>query len=325
MPVMTLADLAKRMDPSGKVAKIVESLNETNEILDDMMWQEGNLPTGHRTTIRTGLPSVTWRLLNYGVQPGLSTTKQITDACGMLAGLSELDKRLVDLDNNTAELRASEDRGFLEAMNQGVAQTLFYGDTRDNPERFVGLAPRFNDPSADVGENMLDGGGTGSTNTSVWLCVWGDQSGYGIVPKGSKAGWQHKDYGEVMLEDKDGGKYPGYRSWFEWDCGLTVKDWRYFVRICNVDVDELTKDASAGADLIDLMVQALEIPPGLRAGKAAFYCNKTIRSFLRRQIRNDGNVNLTLDTVEGRRVLAFDEVPVRRCDQLLNTEASISF
>jgi len=322
--VFTLSDLAKRLDPQGKVAKIVEALNETNEILDDMMWREGNLPTGHRTTIRTGLPGVTWRVLNYGVQPSTSKTKQVTDACGMLAGISEIDKALVDLDNNTAELRASEDRTFLESMNQELAKTLFYGDTRDYPERFVGLAPRFSDPTADVGENMLNGGGTGSDNTSVWLVVWGDQSSYGIIPKGSKAGWQHKDYGEVMLEDDSGGKYPGYRSWFQWDAGLTVKDWRYVVRICNIDVSALTKDASAGADLIDLMVQALEMPPGLKAGRPAFYCNKTIRSFLRRQIRNDGNVNLTLDNVEGKRVLAFDEVPVRRCDQILNTEAAIT-
>ena len=56
---LTLADWAKRVDPDGKTSAIVEMLNETNEILDDMIWAEGNLPTGHRTTIRTDLPSVT--------------------------------------------------------------------------------------------------------------------------------------------------------------------------------------------------------------------------------------------------------------------------
>jgi len=49
----TLAEWAKRLDPDGKVAKIVEILNQTNEILMDMMFVEGNLPTGHRTTVRT--------------------------------------------------------------------------------------------------------------------------------------------------------------------------------------------------------------------------------------------------------------------------------
>ena len=72
--VLTLADWAKRLDPDGKVPAIVEMLSQTNEVLADMLFKEGNLPTGERTTIRTGLPSVYWRLLNQGVAPSKSTT-----------------------------------------------------------------------------------------------------------------------------------------------------------------------------------------------------------------------------------------------------------
>ena len=78
---LTLADWAKRLDPQGKVPSIVELLAQTNEILQDMLWVEGNLPTGHRTTVRTGLPTVAWRLLNNGVQPSKSTTAQIDEQC----------------------------------------------------------------------------------------------------------------------------------------------------------------------------------------------------------------------------------------------------
>lgn len=127
---LTLADWAKRTDPNGKVDKIVELLSQTNEILTDMMFVEGNLPTGHRTTVRSGLPSATWRLLNYGVQPSKSTTVQVTDSCGMLETYAEVDKSLADLNGNTAEFRLSEDRAFIEGMNQQMAQTLFYGDMR---------------------------------------------------------------------------------------------------------------------------------------------------------------------------------------------------
>ena len=70
----TLADVARRMDPDGKIDTIVEILNETNEILEDATMIEGNLPTGHRTTIRTGLPTPTFRKLYGGVQPTKSTT-----------------------------------------------------------------------------------------------------------------------------------------------------------------------------------------------------------------------------------------------------------
>lgn len=321
----TLIDLARRLDPGGKVDKIAELLNQTNEILTDMQWKEGNLLTGEKTTIRTGLPDVTWRKLNYGVQPSKSVTAQITDACGMLEAYAEVDKALADLNNNTAEFRMSEDRAFLESMNQSLATTLFYGDTGVNPERFVGLAPRYNLTTAATGANIISGGGSGATNTSVWLVTWDPLIAYGIYPKGSTGGWQHKDLGEQTLFDSatPAGRFQGYRTHYKWDCGLTVRDWRYIVRIANIDVTTLTKNAASGADLIDLMTQALEVPPN-SMGRRAFYVNGRIKSFLRRQINNKAVYQLTLDTTGGKEVLNFSGVPVRRVDQILNTESTVS-
>src|SRR5690554_1339340 len=186
----TLLDLAKRMDPDGKIPTIVEILNETNEILLDMSWVEGNLPTGHRTVVRTGIPAPTWRKLYGGVQPTKSTTAQITDTCGMLEAYAEVDKALADLNGNTASFRLSEDRAFIEGMNQEFASTLFYGNEGTEPEAFTGFAPRFNDQAALNGGNILTSAATpdGNDNTSIWLVVWGANTVHGIYPKGSKAG-----------------------------------------------------------------------------------------------------------------------------------------
>ena len=319
---LTLADWAKRTDPGGRIDKVVDILNETNEILDDMLWVEGNLPTGHRTTVRTGLPSAAWRILYKGVQPSKSTTTQVDDACGMLEAYAEVDKKLADLNGNRAEFRMSEDRAFIEAMNQEMASTLFYGNPVANPERFLGLAPRYNDLSADNGENILTGGGSGSDNTSVWLVAWSQNTCHGIFPKGSKAGLQHEDLGQVTLHDDEGGLFEGYRTHYQWDCGLSLRDWRYAVRVANIDVSDLSGETPA--DLIDLMSEAIERIPNVQTGKAAFYMNRKVRSALRQQIRDKSNVNLTLDDVAGRKVLSFDGIPVRRCDALLSTEAAVS-
>lgn len=322
---LNLSDWARRIDPEGKIAKIVEILNQTNEVLEDMMWVEGNLATGHRTTIRSGLPTPTWRLLNYGVQPSKSRSVQVTDSIGMLEQYAEVDKSLADLNGNTAAFRLSEDKPFMEAMSQEIASTLFYGNTSADPEKFMGLAPRYNDLNAENAENILVGGGIGADNTSVWLVIWGDNTCHGIFPKGQFTGLQHNDKGQVTLEDANGGKYEGYRTHYKWDAGFTLRDWRYVVRIPNIDISELTKDASgSSADLIDLMVQALEIVPSLGLGRPVFYCNKTIKSFLRRQISNKTNVNLTLDNAGGKRVLNFDGVPVKKCDAILNAEALVT-
>lgn len=324
----TLADLAKRMDPDGKIDQIVEILNQTNEILDQMVWIEGNLPTGHRSTIRTGLPQPTWRKLYGGVQPSRSTTVQVTDNTGMLEAYAEVDKALADLNGNSAEFRLSEDRAHIEGVNQEFVSTLFYGNEGTEPEAFTGFAPRFNSLSAENGDNILSGGGGGADNTSIWLVVWGANTCHGIYPKGSMAGLKSDDKGQVTIEDVDGsgGRMEAYRTHYVWKCGLTVRDWRYVVRIANIDVSELNKDPSvSGADLIDLMTQALELVPQLSMGRAAFYCNRTVASVLRRQaVTKVAGATLGLEEVGGRRVTTFDGVPLYRCEAILSSEAAVS-
>ena len=321
----TLSDVAKRYDADGKIDTIVEMLAETNEVLEDMTFLEGNLPTGHRTTIRSGLPSSTWRKLNYGVQPSKSTTVQVTDTTGMLEAYAEVDKSLADLNGNTGAFRLSEDRAFLESMNQTMANTLFYGDTGTDPEKFMGLSARYNSTGAASGDNIILGGGSGSDNTSVWLVCWGPNSLHGIYPKGSQAGLNHHDLGEVTLEDAASGKYQGYRTHYKWDVGMTVRDWRYAVRIPNIDISNLNKGAtSSSADLVDLMVQAIELLPNTNLGRCVFYGNRTISSILRRQITNTSNVRLSMDEVAGKRVMTFDGIPFRRNDALLKNEALVS-
>jgi len=324
----TLTDVAKRLDPDGKVAKIVEILSLSNEVLDDMVWQEGNLPTGNRTTIRSGLPAPTWRKLYGGVQPSKSRTVQVTDNTGMLEAYAEVDKALADLNGNASSFRLTEDMAHIEGMNQTLASTLIYGNEGTAPETFTGFSPRFNSLSAENGGNILSGSGTGSTNTSIWLVGWGANTCHGIYPKGSTAGLHSEDKGIVTIENVDGagGRMEAYRTHYRWDVGLTVRDWRYVVRIANVDVANLKKDASSSsADLIDLMTQALELVPNLGMVRPAFYCSRTVRSFLRRQIANKvASSTLTMDTVAGKKAVMFDNVPVRRTDAILNTEAKVS-
>jgi hypothetical protein len=321
----TLADLANRMDPNGKIdPQIVEILTQSNEVLDDMSFIEANGFTDHKTTIRSGLPAGTWRKLNYGVMPEKSKTVQVKDSMGMLESFAEVDKALAELNGNSAAWRLSEDYAFIEGMNKTMASTLFYGDTDTDPEKFMGLAPRYDSTSAANGSNIIKAGGSGADNTSVWLVVWGPNTVHGIYPKGSQAGLKSEDLGEDVLTDAAGGRYRGLRTHYRWDMGLTLRDWRYVVRIANIDVSDLTKNAASGADLIDLMIQALEIIPNLGMGRPVFYCSRTVRSFLRRQILNKSNVNLTFDDVAGKKVVMFDGVPVRKTDALLETEAAIA-
>ena len=324
----TLLDLVKRSDPDGKVAAIAEILHETNPVLDDMVWVEGNLPTGHRTTIRSGLPTPTWRKLYGGVQPTKSTTVQVTDNTGMLEAYAEVDKALADLNGNTAAFRLSEDTAHIEGMNQEMAETLFFGNEGTEPEAFTGFSPRFNDTTADNGENVISAGSvSGGDGASIWLVVWGPNTCHGIVPKGSTGGLQMTDKGQVTIEDVDGsgGRMEAYRTHYRWDAGLTVRDWRYVVRVANIDKSALTVDAATGVNLPNVMFEAIERLPSMGMGRAAFYMNRTVLTKLRQQHTNGvANSTLTMENLGGTMVTSFHGIPIRRTDVLAADEATVS-
>lgn len=325
--VLTLADWAKRIDPDGKTPKIVELLAQTNEILTDMLWKEGNLPTGERTTIRTGLPTVYWRSINQGTQPSKSTTAQIDESCGMLDAWSEVDKDLALLNGNVNSFRLSEAQAFIESMNQEAASTMFYGNASLDPEEFNGLAVRYSSLSANNAQNIVTGGGSQSDNMSVWLVVWGQQTCFGVFPKGSKAGLEHEDLGLVTVETTAGvagSRMRAYQDHFQWKMGIVLKDWRYVVRIANIDKSNLVAESSA-ADLTKLMIKAVHRIPNIGMGKPVFYMNRTCFEFLDIQRLNNVRTGaLTYQDVDGRSVPMFRGIPIRICDSLTEAEATIS-
>jgi hypothetical protein len=344
---LTLLDWAKRVDDGGKIAMIIEILSQTNEILLDMLTLEANGITGHKTTVRTGLPSGTWRLLNYGIVPTKSRTAQIVDTPGNLEAESQLDVDVAKLNGNSASFRLSESRAFLEGMNQQMAATLIYGNTTINPERFTGLSPRYNTVSTATAQsawNVIDMGGTGSDNTSIWGVTWGEQTTHSFFPKGSTAGLQHNDMGKHRVQDTaqtfaTGAYYWAWIDHYKWELGMSVRDWRYNFRMCNIDVSDLS--TVNAANIINGIVRALNrLPttsPGVTSvqtsdapsiagsmGKTVIYCNRTVKTFLELQAMNKTNVLLQLVEFDGMTVTKFRGIPVRTVDAILNTEARVT-
>lgn len=319
----SLIDIAKSLDPDGTTADIVEMLKKEVPIIEHMYWQQGNLETGHRHVVRSGLPEGTWRRLYEFVQPTKSQRVQVTDSCGNLQAYTEVDEKLIEYAGaNGPAYRLDEDMAHVQGLGHQMAETLMYGNEGTKPASFTGITPRYNSLTAENKDNIIDAGGVGTDNTSIWFIGWGQKRISGLYPKNSKAGLKKKDLGLETKTDANGGIMRVYRSQFDWDAGMLVSDWRYAARVCNIDVSNLTKDAATGADLVDLIVDASEKLPSLD-GMTHIYCNRTIRSFLRRQMLNNKNVNLTYETVGGKRVMTLAELPVYRLDSLVNTEARV--
>lgn len=331
---LTLWDVAKRTDPNGDVPVIAELLSQKNEILMDIPWKEGNLPTGTRNTVRTGLPQAYWKRPNAGNPASKSTTAQIDEAAGIIEAWCVIDYNVAMMNGNAQAYRMTEADAFIESMSQQLANQLIYGNSLVNSERFMGFAPRYGAISGAVNaQNILSGLGSGSDNTSVWLVGWGDNTVYGIYPRGTMAGLRHYDFGDRPWQTNTtfgAGQIHAYVDTWQWYCGLAVKDWRYVARLANVDISDLTSGSGTqGAQqLIKSMSRLIDRLPSKTNVKPIFYTNRTVQSMLSIQAldksQNILNVQQALGQFGPFMEMTFRGIPIRTNDQILNTESVVS-
>lgn len=322
---MTLLDLAKLTNPDGSAAVVAEILNQTNEILDDVSFIRGNLDTGHRATVRTSLPRPTWVGPNGRVQPTKSTTGQVTFGAGHIMDYTEVDKKVLDLAENPEAARLSEDRATIEGIGQELAQTIFTGNENTDYEEFTGFYQYYNDLSGESADNIIDAGGTaGSTLASISIIGWGENTISAFVPKNAPAGVQVEDLGFETSEKLEGLKRVA-RTEVSLYAGLMVKDWRYGVRIANIDRENLKADASSGPNLPNLIFEGLERMQSLNGVTPIIYMDRQLREKFRQQLASSVQQStLTFEDVGGRRTAFFQETPIRRVDRLAIDETRVT-
>lgn len=339
--MLSQADLIKRLDPQGNLADIAEVLNETNEVVSDVVFKEGNLPTGDQQTVRIGLPEVYWRQLGRGVPISKSEVAHVTETCAMMSAQSRLDVETAKLNGLTAQFRASEEKPFIEAMGQAFAKELFYGDRKNAQEGFSGLAVRYSSLNTAVdksAKNVINCGATASSKkrSSIYIVGWGDNI-YCPYPKGSTVGLESKDLGEQLVDDEYGNKYLAYVNMYNWNVGLMVRDWRYAVRLCNIDVDQLIAGKGIGAgdiqqaDTMNLILQlkmALTKIPKTGKANVAIYMNSDVFNGLNILAERMNSPVIKYDTKSNEFGVqnawtSFMGVPLKQCDEISNTETLV--
>lgn len=325
---LNLIDIHKQNDP--RTGEIIEVLKQQNPILDDAVAMECNMGATHRHSIRTGLPTPAWGRLYQGIPQSKSSVQQVDDTTGFLEARSGVDTRALELSKNPAALRLGEAMSHLEAMNQEMATGLFYHDTATTPEKFKGLAARFGSIGGGAaGNQIIDGAGTGSVNTSIWFVTWGDHACHLLYPSGTRAGVDRQDKGEQRVTDGSGNAYYVKEEVFRWHMGLAVKDWRYVVRIANIDTTAL---AAGSVDVYALMRKAYwKLQSRRMDGKTsriAIYANRDVLEALDGLSTGSGTgtnafLHVTPRELEGKEVLTYRGMPIRETDALLNTEARV--
>lgn len=343
---ITLVDYVRLLgDDNGNQAKlglIVNMLLQSNPIIDDILWTQSNEISTHKTMVTTSVPTPGFRKANEGIVQGKGTFNTIVDAIGSIQSLSDIDVEILRREDGQT-LRMSHDMLHVTGMGNTFANYLFYADQNAASAGFTGLTPRYNAISG--GQNaaqIIDAGGTGSDNTSIWLVGWGMQGITGLYPRGSQAGLQKFDKPEARVNDANGKPYYVKSTHFMWDCGLAVRDYRFAVRIANIDVSDLQAQNASAANLINLMIRALnKVPyiPGkvnpvqlpefddvsLKFGirNMVFYCNRNTYTGLDIQANNRTVNGLLAGQADGVPYLTFRGIPIKICDALTNAETRV--
>lgn len=341
----TLIDVAAREGPDGKPIFLAEMLSQNNEILDDLPFVEANEKTGHEFAFRDSIPAGSWRSYNMGVGYSKTTAGKDRIGIGTLAAYSQVDRDLAEDSGDVAGFRESEDVGFMEGLSQTWTSTLIYGNTVANAAQFMGLAPFYNSLSTSTARNaanVIDGGGTGSSNTSIWLIGWSEGTIYCVYPRQGQAGLLHEDKGDTVPGyDSLGNRFEAYTSYYRWRGGLVPQDWRNAVRIANLDTTAAGLAGPAAPDIFNMMAQAMYLPPALgkrQSGisttdaprdrsvgvRAVFYADRTARHWMDVQSRRGANVMLNSMDYAGNPVETYRGIPVRNVDQILDTEARVT-
>ena len=326
---VTLNDWRLRTAPDGTIDYIVETLAQSNPILQHMLWMEGNLPTGNQTTQRTSIPTPTLRRINRGADNVKSTTRQITDTCSMLEARSEIDIELLALQPDKEAFRRSEDSAIMEGFAQTMAKYTIYGDSDGNPDEFNGLAVRYNSltgSKGDAGYQVISAGTGGTnTNTSAWLVGCGERTVAGIYPKNTQAGLKMRDLGEQTVEDADGKKFQAVSTLFNWKAGLAVRDLRQIASVRNIDVSTLKGMTSTNkVAMIENFIYAKNRVRNLDAGKFQWYLSDSMYTFLETYLIDKNNVHVTRQELMGKPPQIYlSGIPVFKLDAISETEAKL--
>lgn len=325
---LSIVDVMRAKDPDGSIAKVAEVLTRSNPILEDIPFIEGNTETGNVITRRSSLGTAEWRRINDGVGTSVGRTTQVTETCGLLEAYNEVDKRLLDMAIDKGSFMMQQANSQMEGMSMEMARVLMYGNSYQQPEQFLGFMPRANELNTERFNGkpiVLDAGGTSGGLASILLVAWGEDKITGIYPRGSQAGLQYRDLGEDTKTLSNGKQYQILRQHWTWEAGLCVTDYRYMIRIANIDYKTLSYDEAEAKKLTNLMIDAFSYIPASGGAQLVAYAPREVWTYISKLSNANANRNMNTTVNETSRLVSnIAGVPFRMTDAMLTTEAKVS-
>lgn len=256
----TLLDIAKLNGTDQVVGLIEENLKYAPEVANFPLRTIAG--TSYKTSIRTGLPSTSFRNANEGQTPGQSTFKQQLVECYIFGGSIIADKAVADAYDQGAEAwKMIEANGVAMSAMRNLGKQIWYGTTTDS-KGFPGLKAQTPKGGTTLAGDALcidATGSTASTASSVYAVRYGIQDLQLIG--GANTTFNLGDWREQLVaQASDATKfYEAYvNSLTSW-IGLQIGNENCVRRICNITAD-------SGKGLTDALLARLvaTFPVGYR-------------------------------------------------------------
>ena len=319
---------AARMTHNNEIIDVAEVLNETNDIIADAHVEQANDITSHVVSRRTALPTVTWNKVGNGWSATTGLVQQARETIGMLKARYQCPDDVMRLQPNPSKFRMQQERGYIESLGQEVANTLIYGGITPStgtltpaPEEFTGLAARYASLSTSQTTYVANNGDSSAADdTSIWFIQWGPGKVYLVYPRNSgQVGIKKEDKGMQLVSGDNSLDLWAHITEFSWDVGLCIEDGRSVKRLANISAtsgDTWTLDED----------KIIETRNNFKytQGMIYMYCNEQTFTQLQILAKDKNNVHWTESNPFGKPQLYFQDMPVRRLDAIVNTEASLT-
>ncbi len=319
------ASIMAQYSKDGVLLRQINALTEVNDMLADAPVREATSIDSDQVSRVTSLPAPYWHKLGEGLTATFPHVQQGTEAIGMLRNQWRGNCEIIDKQPNPTQYMSRREQLYLEGMNQEIQNTMVYGSSGTAPEEFDGLDIRY--PSLAAGSVFNNGGSDSGNLTDVWLIQWDTQDCCLIFPKGSPAGlvrtpegrhWMSTDTDATGSVENVKAMAWFYVTSFAWDTGLCVQDLRRVKRVANV---HKTRNHTNQID-IDVVIEARNAFK--TSGTVYAYMPLEIKTQVQIQAKDAGNVYYPPDQPFGRPVAYILDMPIRQCDAILLTGATIS-
>lgn len=330
---LTLAEIIRRETPEGKLAELVDVISQTNKVWLDATWIECNNGTYHEDTQTVSEPSGSWRAYDEGVTKEAGVTQKVTEPTGMLDGLSEVDAaKIRHAPGGDLAMRLMEDGFFLRGISKTACAALFSGNRATDGRSITGINNRsdYNDLDSNYVYDNAGGSASSTSNkTSIYCFQWGAKMVNLTYPRndpntGNMYGIKMEDFGKSIITDANAStrKYPAWQTWFECHFGIFIHDPRCVKRDVNIsttNIDEVDDFSFSEDPLIDMTVDLEYDGAG-----AVFYCNRTIFKQAWKRAETKPNVWQQTKDPFGNPIVEFHGIPMRRVDQITDTQAYVT-